>query len=335
LTLSAPPASPGFDPNATIRYVEPRGTQPPQPAPPPSLPPASHASPQPPSQASYAPAPPVASTGSAFGQQQYTPALAPPRRKSNAVWWILGGSLVLGVIVVGAVIMILALASMNTDSNVNGNANRANANARNANRNANANANIANANANANTTLPALLTDDFSQAKWGTGNYAFGDIWYADDQYHMRAKEKSYLVMYAPSADYNTENATVSVTVRSVDGTPAATGFGLIIHGEKKDGNLEDYALLIFTGEEAKYEIIKHKGGKQSVIVQPTRSTVIRTGTNTNQLEIRARGDDLSFYINSQYVDRITDTENFKTGVAGLYTSDIVEVAFDDLEIKR
>ena len=72
----------------------------------------------------------------------------------------------------------------------------------------------------------------------------------------MRAKEKSYLVMYAPSADYNTENATVSVTVRSVDGTPASTGFGLIIHGEKKNGQLEDYALLIFTGEEAKYEII-------------------------------------------------------------------------------
>ena len=179
LTLSAPPASPGFDPNATIRYVEPRGTQPPQPAPPPSLPPASHASPQPPSQASYAPAPPVASMGSPFGQQQYTPALAPPRRKSNAVWWILGGSLVLGVIVVGAVIMILALASMNKDSNVNGNANRANANARNANRNANANANIANANVNATTTLPALLTDDFRRlngARATTRSATFGTL---------------------------------------------------------------------------------------------------------------------------------------------------------------
>lgn len=239
----------------------------------------------------------------------------------------------MGVIVVGAVVMILALASMGSNSNANGNANRANANTRNANRNANAN--TANANANSNANLPALLSDDFSQAKWGTGNHPFGDIWYAGDQYHMRAKEKSYLVMYAPSPEYNTANATVSVTARSVDGAPALTGYGLIIHGEKRNGNLEDYALLIFNGPEAKYKVIKHKGGKQTVVVPWTRSAVIRSGTNPNQLEIRAKGTELSFYINGQYVDRITDSENFKTGVAGLYTSDIVEVAFDDLEIKR
>jgi hypothetical protein len=125
------------------------------------------------------------------------------------------------------------------------------------------------------------------------------------------------------------------VTARSVDGTPALTGYGLIIHGEKKNSNLEDYALLIFNGDEAKYEIIKHKGGKQSVVIPWTKSTIIRSGTNPNQLEIRAKGAELSFYINGQYVERITDSENFKGGVAGLYTSDIVEVAFDDLEIKR
>jgi hypothetical protein len=44
---------------------------------------------------------------------------------------------------------------------------------------------------------------------------------------------------------------------------------------------------------------------------------------------------ELTFYINGQYVDRITDTENFKGGRAGLYTSDSPDVAFDDLEIKR
>ena len=34
----------------------------------------------------------------------------------------------------------------------------------------------------------------------------------------MRAKEKSYLVMYAPTNDYNTADATVRVTTRSVEG---------------------------------------------------------------------------------------------------------------------
>lgn len=258
--------------------------------------------------------------------------LAPPRRKSNAVWWVLGGVLVLGVIAVGAVVMILALASMGSNAN---NANRANVNNRNGNRNANANANAVNANANANANLPALFTEDFSQAKWTAGSFAFGDIWYADEQYHMRAKEESYLVMYAPSADFNTANATVSVTARSVEGTPVRTGYGLIIHGEKKNDKLEDYALLIDNSDDAKYQIIKHKGGKQSAIVPWTKSTVIRSGSSPNRLEIRAKGAELSFYINGQYVDEITDTEGYKVGVAGLYTSDVVDVAFDDLEIKR
>jgi hypothetical protein len=317
-------AAPGFDPNATIRYTDPRDTK---------APPAdSYRSPAPPT---YQPVTPVATHGSSFGEQQGGRLSGPgaAAKKSNAVWWILGGVVVLGVVVVGAAIMIIALAGMRSNSNAN--INRANVNSRVANRNGNANtANVSNVNSNAN--LPSSLTDDFSQPKWATGTYAFGDIWYADDQYHMRSKAKTYLVMYAPSPEYKTGNATVRVTVRSVDGTPPASGYGLIVHGEKsKTGQLEDYALLIYTGAETKYEIIKHKGGVQTEIVAWTPTKVIRTGTNPNQLEVRAKGSELSFYINGQYVDRITDSENFKGGIAGLYTSDEAEVTFDDLEIKR
>ena len=249
----------------------------------------------------------------------------------------------MGIVVVGAAVMILALATMGSNSNTssNGNENPRNANSgianRNSNANTNTNANVANvSNVNSTESLPASMTDDFSEAKWGTGSFPFGDVWYADDEYHMRSKAKTYLVMYAPSGEYSTGDATVRVTARSVDGTPALTGYGLIVHGEKsKTGALEDYALLIYTGSDPQYEIIKHKAGEQTTLVPWTKSSVIRSGTNPNQLEVRARGTELSFYINGQYVDRITDTENFKRGVAGLYTSDTAEVAFDDLEIER
>jgi hypothetical protein len=266
--------------------------------------------------------------------RQWAPSPAhPQRKKSNAVWWILGGVVVVGLIVVGVTIMILALASIG--SNSNGNTNTNVANTRNTNtRVTNRNTNVTNV--NSTSTLPASIKDDFSIATWGSGKFTFGDVWYHNDEYHMRSKEKTYLVMYAPKNDYNTENATVRVTARSVDGTPASSGFGLIVHGDKsRAGSLEDYGLLIYTGPEAKYEIIKHKNGVQSTVVPWTRSTVIRSGTNPNQLEIRTRGLELSFYINGQYVDRITDTENFRRGVAGLYTSDNTDIAFDDLEIRR
>ncbi|HKO59859.1 MAG TPA: hypothetical protein VJV03_01755 [Pyrinomonadaceae bacterium] len=309
-------ASPMHDPNATIRYGEPPDTNPP------------------PTEIYRQPAPLLNQVDVSEQPRQWVASPSSvPRKKSNAVWWILGGVVVAGLIVVGVAVMILALASIG--SNSNGNTNTNVANTRNTNtRTVNRNANVTNV--NSTSSLPATTTDDFSESTWSAGKYTFGEVWYDNEQYHMRSKAKTYLVMYAPSNDFNTENATVRVTVRSVDGTPANSGFGLIVHGDKsRAGSLEDYGLLIYTGPEAKYEIIKHKNGVQSTVVPWTRSTVIRTGTNPNQLEIRARGLELSFYINGQYIDRITDSENFRRGVAGLYTSDSTDVAFDDLEIRR
>jgi len=320
--------APGGDPNATVRY-DIRDTNPPATQIYPSAPPAS--------------TPPVSQSaasrqGTPFPQaQQWTPPPASfpgvvPRKKSSALWWIVGGGAIVGVIAIGLIVMLIVLASMGSNTN-----NRnSNANSRLANRNSNTNSNGNVSNVNSNVSLPPLVTDDFSEAKWTTDRGDFGDIWYDNDEYHMRSKEKTYLVMYAPNGDYDTENANVKVTVRSVDGSPSPTGYGLIVHGQRsKTGELEDYALLIYSGTDPAYEVIKHKDGQQSTVVPWAKSSAIHTGSNTNQLEVRVRGTELSFYINGDYVDKITDTENFKRGVVGFYTSDVTEVAFDDLEIKR
>ncbi|HKP47704.1 MAG TPA: hypothetical protein VJT50_13980 [Pyrinomonadaceae bacterium] len=335
-------AAAGGDPNATVQYGT-RDTNPPatqiyplpslSPPPPPVLNP-----PSPP--VSTPPAGPVSRPPSAGRSPQWTPPPSlpgsVPRKKSGAIWWIIGGVVAVGVIAVGLIVMLIVLASINSNTN---NANNRNSNGRVANRNANLNANstpVNTSNVNSSASLPALVTDDFSEEKWGVGNFSYGDIWYDNDEYHMRAKDKSYLVMYAPTNDYSTGDAQVKVTVHSVDGTPSPTGYGLIVHGEKsKAGELEDYALLIYTGDDPQYEIIKHKAGQQTTVVPWAKSSVIRSGTSTNQLEVRARGTELTFYINGQYVDEITDNENFKRGLAGFYTSGVTEVAFDDLEIKR
>ena len=266
------------------------------------------------------------------------PAQMHPVKKSNAVWWVVGGLAVVGVLGVVLVVIILALASMDTNetnSNVNSNSivvnNNRNANVTTPNTN-NFNSDLSNSNSN----QPEALTDDFASGKWRTGTFQFGDIWYADDEFHMRAKEKMYLVMYAPSAEYTTEDARVRVTARSVDGVSPASGYGLIVHGEKSaDGALEDYALLIYTGSEPQYQVVLHKNGVQKTLVPWTKSSIIRPGTNPNQLEIRSQADELSFYVNGRYLTRVTDTEKNKRGVAGLYTSETSEVAFDDLEIIR
>lgn len=230
--------------------------------------------------------------------------------------------------------MLIALASLGANSN-NSNLN---ANSRNENRNSNIASNTNNANANTNSTVspPGSLADDFSQQKWGVGVSQYGRIWYDAGEYHMVSREKTFVVMYAPSDDYNTENATVKVTTRSVDGGVPSAGFGLMVHCmQSKAKRLEDYALLIYPGDEPEYQIIMHKDGNQSSLVERTKSSAINSGSTPNVLEIRARGNELTFYANGQFLTRITDSENLRRGRAGLYTSDIHEVAFDDLSINR
>jgi uncharacterized protein YlbG (UPF0298 family) len=239
--------------------------------------------------------------------------------------------LVLGVGLVG---MLIFLASLSSNSNTN----NLNANTRNENRNSNVttNANVSNVNANTNASIPNSLVDDFSQQKWGTGVSQYGRIWYDKGEYHMTSREKTFVVMYAPSDEYNTENATVKVTARSVNGDVPASGFGLMVHcAQSKAKQLEDYALLIYPSDDAAYEIIKHKDGVQSSVVTRTKSNAIRSGSAPNVLEVRIKGTELSFYANGQFLTRINDTENYRHGRTGFYTSDAYEVAFDDLSINH
>lgn len=261
-----------------------------------------------------------------------------PQKKSNALWWVLGGLGVVAVLGIGLVVVLIALSNLGVNTN-NANVNRV--------VNANANANVAtnvNASVNVNTnsrdgntsSLPASLSDDFDESKWGVGKFQFGDIWYTGNEYHMKSKAQTFIVMYAPSNEYSTKDATVKVTAWSVDGAVPSHGFGLMVHcAQSKTKQLEDYAFLIYPQTDPEFEVVMHKDGNQKTIVSRTKSSAIKSGSTPNLLEVRVKGTDLEFYVNGQYLTTITDSENFKGGRAGVYTSDTVEVAFDDLEIQR
>lgn len=312
LGVDAPP--PAYDSEATVQYPGARDANPP------------------PTVAYHQPTP-------AVNQVRPAPAWSPmpsPLPRKRSVWpWIIGGVAIVGVMGIGFLILIVALANMNTNSN-NRNSN-VNSRLANRNLNANSNANVANENAGDESATTADFKDDFSTESWGMGTYEYGEISYKDDEYRMHANKGGYIVMYGPNKSYETENATVRVTTRSVDGISPSSGYGLVVHGEKsKDKKeLEDYAFLIFTGENPAYEIVQHRGGTQTTVVGWTKSSVIRSGSSTNQLEVRSKDKLLTFYINGQYMTSITDTAGFLRGLAGFYASDANEVAFDDLEIIR
>jgi hypothetical protein len=320
LTISDAPSS--FDPNATMRYTEPRDTAPPTEVYRPGAPPGAGNQIINPSWASI----PGANA-----------AAAPPKRKS-LLPWIIGGSVLLIVLGIGVVVLLAVVVSLNSNSN---NSNNSNTNANKSNRNADSrltNSNNSNStNANGNSNSSTAQKDDFSDAKWLTGDYPNGSFFYQNGEYHLRATANGSVVVYAPDKGvYETQDSTVKVTARSVTDKSPTYGYGLAVLGEmSKKNELEDYSFLIFTGSDPQYKIVLHKEGKETPIVKWTRTSTIRTGTSPNQLEVRLKGDQMSFYINGQYATSIKDTAGFAKGVAGFYTSDAHEVAFDDLEITR
>jgi hypothetical protein len=310
--VSAGAPSSSFDPGATIQYPQSRETSPqptiaygPGQTPPSSTPPPPAWSPMPP--------------------------MAPPKR---SVWpWILGIGAVLIFMGIGVVILLIALASISNNNNNNrlANSNSNNNNAR-TNRNLNSNAG---SNTNARSDLSSY-SDDFSSEYWRTGSGQYGRTWYEDDEFHMHGNKGGYILMYAPDrADYNDENATVRVTLKSVDGDSPTTGYGLLVHGQMESGTFRDYGFLIYNGDSPKYSIVQHKNSAETKLVPWTSSDAIRTGTTPNQLEVRIRDRRLDFYINGQFITSITDSEGFNNGRVGFYSSDSQEVAFDDLEISR
>ncbi len=319
LVSAAAPSS--FDPSATVQYPQGRDTSPP---------------------------PTIAYTGQAPPPGQPPPAwspMPPVAAQKRSVWpWLLGIGAVMVFLVIGLIIVIFAVARItNTNSNHVANTNTNTNSNRNANRNTNSNRNTndntnSNSNENANTRSSLTnFTDDFSDQSWWTGTTPYVHIWYDNEEYHMRAVPGKYYVVYSPpdKPQYGDENATVRVGTRSIDGTPADTGYGLVVHGEKKNDTLEDYAFLIYNGTNPRYKIVLHRGGNETKMVDWTSSSTIRTGTLPNQLEVRIRDKKMDFYINGQFVTSVVDEAGYKRGRVGFYTSGTGEVAFDDLEISK
>jgi hypothetical protein len=50
---------------------------------------------------------------------------------------------------------------------------------------------------------------------------------------------------------------------------------------------------------------------------------------------VRIKGDQLSYYVNGQYVTSITDSAGYGDGRVGFFASNENPVAFDDLEIYK
>ncbi len=168
-------------------------------------------------------------------------------------------------------------------------------------------------------------------------------LWNIDEnQYISASKEGGELILTSQdqyyyvilTSDFTTYDATVKLTLRNPTGRAATLGYGLVIHSDPGEVLAKDYAFLI-RSDTKKYRIARHTNQKERNIVGWTRSTAINPGTEENELEVRVNGKDMSFYINGKFVRTEKDFSGYQVGVAGIYTSGSVPIAFSKMEYRK
>lgn len=175
---------------------------------------------------------------------------------------------------------------------------------------------------------------DFS--KWRTGSDAYATKTYTGGEYQVTSSRDGYYYVllaageYSPGKGYSTSRAVTKMTVRSVTGTSPALGYGVVIHSDPKPLK-RGYAFLIRTGTSPSFRVVQHTDSDEKALVDWTKMNAIRTGTSPNELEVRADGSKLDFYINGQFATSITD--QISDGITGIYTSDTTPISFNKLEI--
>ncbi len=237
-----------------------------------------------------------------------------PPRKSKAWLWILG--ILAVVVVVGGIglIGIIALVATNIDEPTNNNSTKT-------------------PDKTPVKKADSLLKDDFS--KWETGSNGDGTAEYRNGEFIASTKQINYYVVQVTGdKDFKTWNATTTVTVRNVNGTPTNLGYGILIHSDSKVALAKDYAFLVDSTKQS-YRIAQHQTNKETNLINWTKFPALRSGTQTNELQVKDENGKMTFFINGQFATSVNDSHNFKDGVTGIYVSDAVPIAFSNLQLGK
>lgn len=243
------------------------------------------------------------------------PPNAPQRKKSRAWLWVVGvvgGVILLGVVgFIGLIGLALSLDNSNTNTVSNG----------------------TKSNSTSTNTRDSgdSLTDDFSS--WRREVNDIGSSDYKNGELIASSKvENYYYILMTRNNNFITSDATTKVTVRNVDDKFARYGFGLVVRANPAASTR--YAYLIDTLKQS-YRIVLHTNNKENTVINWTKSDAILKGTQANELKVSDKNGTMTFYINGQSITTVKDSTGLKSGVAGIYTSGAVPIAFSNLQITK
>ncbi len=167
--------------------------------------------------------------------------------------------------------------------------------------------------------------------------------WKFDSDQYIKAENKNGKLVLSTQDNYYyvfifkefpTYDASVKVTVKNESGRKTVFGYGLVVNSHPTRILTKDYAFLIDSNS-GEYRVVKHTNQAENDIVKWTDSQLIKKGSQPNDLEVRIYGTKMDFYINNEFVRTVTDSNDYKEGVAGVYTSDQVPITFTNLELRK
>ena len=176
-------------------------------------------------------------------------------------------------------------------------------------------------------------SDDMSDWPSVLSTFSDLDVTYSAGELYLNTR-KNYFYVISTGARFKTADSSVSVHVRNPSGQPVTFGYGLVVNSDPSEVLKTDFAFVI-RSDTRNYRVAQHENKKETVVVNWTYSDAIKQGTRSNILEVRSDGDEMKFFINGELVKTVTDYSDYRGGVAGLYTSDDVPIAFSKLELRR
>lgn len=180
---------------------------------------------------------------------------------------------------------------------------------------------------------PNVKFDKVNMSKWTNTNKEFATAEYINGEYILQVKKAGFYYVLVTPPNYKTENAVTRVTMKNVDSSSTALGYGLIFHSNPKPLT-QGYAFLI-DSEKKRYRVVTHAPQKENEVVKWTNSDSIKGTSSANTLEVRDKNGSVELYINGDLVETVKNTEGYKGGVTGIYAGDAVKISFSDLEVGK
>ena len=84
--------------------------------------------------------------------------------------------------------------------------------------------------------------------------------WYYTDEYHIHGNKGGYIRFTLPTTRSTRPRTQLCESPHETSKAQNRKGYGILVHGQMKNGQPEDYWFLIDNGDRGYYRVIEHKG---------------------------------------------------------------------------